>query len=136
MESIRALEVATPIHRRAAIGLGVASGLALASFPTAEAFGKAPTGNEEKDPHLAAAWFFAIKRDVRYSTNGHYAVLYPENTFAGDPVRSRHARHCRRRSFVETLSGQQAATAVLNGIGPLSGATANWLAVRIMHYPC
>jgi hypothetical protein len=60
--------------------------LALASFPTADVFGKTQPDTLEKDPQLSAAFFVAVKRDVRYSTNGCYAVLYPENQFAGEAV--------------------------------------------------
>jgi hypothetical protein len=86
MEPNRVPDVAARVDRRAVIGLGVASGLALASLPTADVFGKTREEVPEKDPQLSAAFFVAVKRDVRYSTNGCYAVLYPENQFAGDPV--------------------------------------------------
>jgi hypothetical protein len=86
MESNRVSEVAARVDRRAVIGFGVASGLALASFPAADVFGKTQPEAPEKDPQLSAAWFAAVKRDARYSTNGLYAALYPENKFAGDPV--------------------------------------------------
>src|SRR4051812_21983316 len=89
MEPNRATETAPPISRRTAIGFGVASGLALASFPAEEMLGKTPPrGLQEKDmsPELKAAYLFAIKKDPVHNGPGFWAVAYPDDKFAGDPV--------------------------------------------------
>jgi hypothetical protein len=87
MKSHGAPEIAASISRRTAIGFGVASGLALASFPAEDLLAKTPPGLQERDmsPELKAAYTFAIKKDVRCGP-GYFAVLYPDDNFAGDPV--------------------------------------------------
>jgi hypothetical protein len=87
MKSNAASETTPPVSRRTAIGFGVASGLALASFPAEDLRGKTPPGLQEREmsPELKAAYTFAIKKDVRCGP-GYFAVLYPDDNFAGDPV--------------------------------------------------
>lgn len=84
MESNGSREVALPMSRRSAIRIGVASGLALASFP-ADLFGQTPRDSRDMDPHLGAAWEFAVKSSVK-CLNGYWVVLYPDDKFAGDPL--------------------------------------------------
>jgi hypothetical protein len=87
MRSHGATETSPHVTRRTAIGLGVASGLALASFPADELLGKTPHGLQERDmsPEMKAAFTFAIKKNPLCGP-GFFAVLYPEDHFAGDPV--------------------------------------------------
>jgi hypothetical protein len=86
MESKRAPETAPPINRRTALGLGVASGLALASFPAEDLLGKTPFSPPPESPEFKAAYMFAIKKDPLHAGPGFWAVAYPDDKFAGDPV--------------------------------------------------
>lgn len=85
MKSNGSPEIALPLSRRAAIGLGVASGLALASFAAEDLLAKAPPKSADMDPHLAAAWKFAMKSGLR-AGNGYWAISYSEDKFAGEPL--------------------------------------------------
>jgi hypothetical protein len=80
-------EGAASVSRRTAIGFGVASGLALASLPAEDLLGKTPPSIQERDmsPELKAAYTFAVKKNPLCGP-GYFAVLYPDDNFAGDPV--------------------------------------------------
>jgi hypothetical protein len=79
-------EIASSISRRTAIGLGVASGLAFASFPAEDLLGKTPPTAPDTSPEFKAAYMFAIKKDVFRNGPGFWAVAYPDDKFAGEPV--------------------------------------------------
>src|SRR4029450_8897501 len=74
---------APSINRRTAIGLGVASGLALANVST-EVLGKSPPTTGPLDQQAGAAWQFATKISYKCAT-GYFVVLYSEDNFAGEP---------------------------------------------------
>jgi hypothetical protein len=74
-----------PISRRTAMGFGVASGLALASASTDDAFGKTPFGPPDETPQLKAAFEFAIKSNWK-SGPGYWAVSYSDDNFTGEPL--------------------------------------------------
>jgi hypothetical protein len=83
MKSNGASGASLSITRRTAIGCGVASGLALASASTEEAFGKAPSISSKMSPELTAACDFAIKTNWK-SGPGYWAVAYSGDNFTGD----------------------------------------------------
>lgn len=77
------------VSRRELVGLGIASGVALVAGATTEAVAKAPWEREfwatDLGPEYNAAFQFAIKNNFK-SGPGFWAVAYPEDNFAGDPV--------------------------------------------------
>ena len=79
-------ERGTSFSRRTAIGLGVASGLALAGVPAEDLLGKTPPSSPDTSPEFKAAYMFAIKKDVFRNGPGFWAVAYPDDKFAGEPV--------------------------------------------------
>jgi len=76
---------APSINRRTAIGLGVASGLALANVSTEELLGKSPPSTEIFGQQAAAAWQFATKISYKCAA-GYFVVLYSDDNFAGEPL--------------------------------------------------
>ena len=87
MQSNESPDFARSITRRAALGFGVASGLAIASLPTEDALGKPPSFLKDWDwsPELKAASAFALKTDLRCGP-GYWAVAYADDKFAGEPL--------------------------------------------------
>src|SRR6187551_1569013 len=71
-----------PISRRTIVGVGIATGLALAASATSDALAKAPWSHE--GPEFEAAYMFAIKQGWRRGP-GYWAVIYTGDSFTGEP---------------------------------------------------
>jgi hypothetical protein len=78
------IEASPPISRRKVMGLGFATGVALATGPTKNALGKAPSVRD-LSPEFKAAFEFAVQKSFR-SGMGYWAVIYPDDAFTGEPV--------------------------------------------------
>ena len=73
-----------PIGRRTVMGVGIATGLALATGPANNVMAKAPWKKPDESPECEAAYMFAIKQGWRRGP-GYWAVIYTGDTFTGEP---------------------------------------------------
>jgi len=72
------------ISRRKVMGVGIATGLALAVAPTNNVMAKAPWAKPDESPEFESAYMFAIKQGWKRGP-GYWAVIYTGDTFTGEP---------------------------------------------------